>query len=307
MPNPRVSLEQWRVLHAVVDCGGFAQAAQHLHRSQSSVSYTIAQIQERLGIHLFRLEGRKSRLTEAGRALLQRSRLVVREAQALEEFAHGLDAGWEPEVRLVVDAAFPNHLLMEALNRFEPRAGGTQVQLREVVLSGAEEALEDKATDLVIGGFVPSPFLGDPLVEIEFAAVANADHRLHQLDRPLTSADLERERQVVILDSGIQRQQDVGWLEAKQRWRVSNMETAVAVVRAGLGFAWLPRHRIAELIESGSLVPLPLQAGAVYRATLYLIHAARTAPRPGALLLARLLKEVAGAEAATRHQSSPQD
>ncbi|HCW95511.1 MAG TPA: LysR family transcriptional regulator, partial [Pseudomonas sp.] len=42
MKVPRVTLEQWRTLQAVIDSGGFAQAAEVLHRSQSSVSYTVA-------------------------------------------------------------------------------------------------------------------------------------------------------------------------------------------------------------------------------------------------------------------------
>ena len=48
MTHPRVTLDQWRTLAAVVDHGGFAQTAEHLHRSQSSVSYTVAKLQEQL-------------------------------------------------------------------------------------------------------------------------------------------------------------------------------------------------------------------------------------------------------------------
>lgn len=46
MKAPRVTLDQWRTLQAVVDHGGFAQAAEALHRSQSSISYTVARMQE---------------------------------------------------------------------------------------------------------------------------------------------------------------------------------------------------------------------------------------------------------------------
>ena len=61
MKAPRVTLDQWRTLQAVVDHGGFAQAAEALHRSQSSVSYTVARMQEQLGAPLLRIE----RLTHA--------------------------------------------------------------------------------------------------------------------------------------------------------------------------------------------------------------------------------------------------
>ena len=80
MKAPRVTLEQWRTLQAVVDHGGFAQAAEAIHRSQSSVSYTVARMQEQLGVPLLRIEGRKAVLTEAGEVLLRRSRQLLLQA-----------------------------------------------------------------------------------------------------------------------------------------------------------------------------------------------------------------------------------
>ena len=39
MPQaPRISLEQWRALQAVVEAGGYAQAAEALHKSQSTLT-----------------------------------------------------------------------------------------------------------------------------------------------------------------------------------------------------------------------------------------------------------------------------
>lgn len=90
MTLPRTSLEQWAVLAAVVDQGGFAQAAQALHRSQSAVSYTLARLQESLQVPLLTLEGRKAVLTPHGAALLKRARPLVRELQGLERLAQSL-------------------------------------------------------------------------------------------------------------------------------------------------------------------------------------------------------------------------
>ena len=41
MNTPRISLEQWRALVAVVEAGGYGQAAEQLHKSQSTVTYAI--------------------------------------------------------------------------------------------------------------------------------------------------------------------------------------------------------------------------------------------------------------------------
>ena len=176
MNLPRTTLEQWRILQAIIDQGGFARAAEHLHRSQSAISYTIARLQEQIGVPLLEIEGRKARLTAAGEVLLRRSRGLVDGALELEQLAHNLQQGWEPEIKLVVDAAFPVALLMAVLKQFAPLCRGTRVQLQEVVLSGAEEALIDGGVDLVISAVVPQGFLADALVEIEFVAVAHVDH-----------------------------------------------------------------------------------------------------------------------------------
>src|SRR5690554_7889509 len=124
MKAPRVTLDQWRTLQAVVDHGGFAQAAAALHRSQSSVSYTVARMQEQLGVPLLEIVGRRAVLTDAGAALLRRSRHLVQQAQQLEELARNMDQGWEAEVQLVVDAAYPTEHLSCALEAFIPQSKG---------------------------------------------------------------------------------------------------------------------------------------------------------------------------------------
>ncbi len=294
MSTIRSSLEQWHVLQAVVDCGGYAQAAEQLHRSQSSVSYTVSKLQEQLGIPLLYIDGRKARLTEAGEVLLQHSRQLVRDAAQLECLAGSLKAGREAEVRLVVDVAFPTPLLMAALKRFAPISAGTHVQLNEVVLSGADEALQEGRADLAIAAQVPQGFLGDPIAAIEFVAVAHPEHPLHQLDRAITGRDLQREMQVVIRDSGLHRRRDTGWLGAEQRWTVTRMETAIAAISSGLGFGWLPRHQILDLLADGVLKLLPLREGQSHAGHLYLIFGQPENVGPATQQLAEIFRQVAG-------------
>ena len=261
MKAPRVTLDQWRTLQAVVDHGGFAQAAEALHRSQSSISYTVARMQEQLGVPLLRIDGRKAVLTEAGEVLLRRSRQLVKQAGQLEELAHHMEQGWEPEVRLVVDAAYPTARIVRSLSAFMPQSRGCRVLLREEVLSGVEEALIQGAADLAISGLIIPGHLGADLSVVEFVAVAHPDHPLHRLQRELTHQDLETQMQVVIRDSGRLQPRDHGWLGAEQRWTVGSLATAATFVGNGLGFAWLPRHIIERELQSGQLKPLPLSQG----------------------------------------------
>ena len=291
MKAPRVTLDQWRTLQAVVDHGGFAQAAEALHRSQSSVSYTVARMQEQLGVPLLEIAGRKAVLTEAGAALLRRSRHLVKEASQLEELAWNMDQGWEAEVQLVVDAAYPTERLARALRAFIPESKGCRVQLREEVLSGVEECLHDGTADLAISGITIAGYLPQQLDDIEFVAVAHPDHPLHQLSRALTHHDLQSHLQVVIRDSGRRQPRDAGWLGAEQRWTVTNLNTATKLVVCGLGFAWLPEHEIAEQLTRGTLKVLPLAQGA-RRASNMFLYANKDKPLgPATRILADLIVE----------------
>ncbi len=290
MKAPRVTLDQWRTLQAVVDHGGFAQAAEALHRSQSSVSYTVGRMQEQLGVPLLRIDGRKAVLTEAGGVLLRRSRQLVKQASQLEDLALHMEQGWEAEVRLVVDAAYPNARLVHALTAFMPQSRGCRVRLREEVLSGVEEVLQEGVADLAISGYNIPGYLGTEMSAVEFVAVAHPEHALHKMNRALSFQDLESQLQVVIRDSGRSQPRDVGWLGAEQRWTVGSLGTASTFVGSGLGFAWLPRHMITRELQEGVLKPLPLDQGGSRHPVFYLYSNKDKPLGPATQILIELLR-----------------
>lgn len=267
---PKVTLEQWRVFQAIIEQGGYSQAAAYLHRSQSAVSYSMSRLQDQLGIALLKIEGRKALLTEQGKIMLQRSSKLISDAGEIENFAHHLSHGREAEIKFVVDSAFPNDLLMSALAQFSKQSQGTRVQLQEVILSGATDALMNDEADLVIGVESPAHFLSDPIIDIELIAVARADHPLLQLEREITTVDLAQHTHVVIQDSGQGEKMDVGWLSSQDRWTVSSIESALSAIEHGLGYGWIPTNRLVEGLGDGTLKPLSLEQGSSYKAFLFM-------------------------------------
>jgi len=93
MVDPRISLEQWRSLLAVVDAGGYAQAAEALHKSQSAVTYAVQKIEALLAVKVFEVIGRKAHLTSTGEVLYRRAKALLDESGALEGAARRLAAG----------------------------------------------------------------------------------------------------------------------------------------------------------------------------------------------------------------------
>src|ERR1700728_4629343 len=216
-PNPRISLEQWRSLLAVVDAGGYAQAAAALHKSQSAVTYAVQKIEQQLKLKLFEIQGRKARLTEGGKVLYRRAQALLEEAGALETTAQALAAGSESELALAVEIVFPTWMLLKCLASFALERPKTRIELYETVLSGTEEALLQQRVALAIGSLVPPGFVGDALMSVRFVAAARPEHPLHRLGRELTTRDLRRYRQLVIRDSGAARSRSAPWLGAEQR------------------------------------------------------------------------------------------
>ena len=267
----RTSLEQWAVLAAVVDEGGYAQAAAALHRSQSAVSYAVGRLQEELDVPLLAIEGRKAVLTPHGQTLLQRARGLLRDMNTLELLARSLKQGWEAELQLVVDAAFPREHLLKIVAELQQLCPNTQMQLSDAVLSGAEEAIVDGVADVVVTAHVPSGYVGELLVDVSFVAVARPGHALFGIGHDLSFEDLTRHVQVVVRDSGVKHPRDEGWLGAERRCTVSSMEASLATVKAGLAYAWLPEHVVAASIRDGTLKALPLTSGRERRVPLYLV------------------------------------
>lgn len=73
----RVTLAQWQMLAAVVDHGGFARAAEAIHKSPSTLNHAVHKLEEQLGIQVLEPVGRQVRLTEAGELLLRRARQLI--------------------------------------------------------------------------------------------------------------------------------------------------------------------------------------------------------------------------------------
>jgi DNA-binding transcriptional LysR family regulator len=293
--NPRISLEQWRSLLAVVDAGGYAQAAAVLHKSQSAVTYAVQKLEQRLGVKAFEVIGRRAHLTATGKLLYRRAKALLEEAGALESAAGTLAAGWEPELRLAVEIIFPTWLLLQCFARFGTEHPQTRIELHESVLGGTEEALQQRRVDLAICSRVPQGFVGDPLMRLRFVAAAHPGHALHRLGRELSMQDLRAHRHLIIRDTGSQRQSG-SWLGAVQSWTVSQKATSIRAAVMGLGFAWFAEDTVRGELERGELKALPLREGAERWGDLYLVYADRDYAGPGALRLAAIIREQVAAQ-----------
>lgn len=301
MENQYITLEQWRTLISVVDTGGYAQAAEALHKSQSSVTYAVQKIESLLGVKAFEIQGRKAILTPTGRFLYRRARALLDESSALERAARRLSAGWEAEIRIAAEIIFPTWLLLDCLDKLGKESPHTRIELIESVLGGTSEALLTGAVDLAIAGMVPAGFLGIPLMQLRFIPAASPAHPLHQLGRDVTLEDLRHHRHLVVRESGTRRDTKVMTLDVTQRWTVSHGATSIEAAKRGFGFSWFPEEKILKELQEGTLKPLPMRDGGERFTQLYLVLADPDSAGPGTRRLAEIIREAVSTECMRFH------
>ena len=292
---PRITLEQWQALVAVVDAGGYAQASEALHKSQSSITYAVQKLESLLDVKAFEIHGRKAVLTTTGQLLYRRAGVLLEEASGLEQVASSVSAGWEAEIRIAAEIVFPYRVLLQCFDRFGMESPHTRIELIESVLAGTTEALSKRLVDLAVSGQIPPGFVGDPLVRLRIVPAAHPDHPLHKLGRPITQRDLRVHRQLVVRETDTLRATRLG-PDTAQRWTVSHMATSIVAATMGYGFGWYSEDKIRTELAAGTLKVLPLREGGERFAQLYLVYADRENAGPGTLRLAAIIREVVAGE-----------
>jgi DNA-binding transcriptional LysR family regulator len=255
------TLDAWEILQTVVQLGGFASAAEKLNRSQSTISYAIGRLQEQLGVRLFEIQGRKAQLTELGRVLLADAEPHLAGFHQLEQRARLMASGGASEVRLSVDSIFPDDRLFTALTGFSSSFPQVKLKLRQGTFLSADSEFSLHNAQLCVTGLVSRELFLKPILVIEMIAVARRDHRLLSIRRRLSRTDLMQHTLVTIESaaSGILKQQPR--LPTQRVLPVGTIESAIAAVRSGFCFGWLPKYRIQRELDAGDFVPLPLPVG----------------------------------------------
>ena len=295
--EPRITLEQWQALVAVVDAGSYAKASQMLHKSQSTVTYAVQKLESLLGVKAFEIRGRKAVLTPTGDLLQRRARILLDEARGLERASRRVSAGWEVEITVAAEILFPYWLLLQCFDRFGGESPHTRIELIESVLGGTTQAITERRADLAIASSIPPGYLADPLVRLRAIPVASPSHPLHKLGRPVTERDLRDHRQLIVRESDALRATKAT-LEASQRWTVSHMSTSIVAAVQGFGYGWYPEEKIRPELTAGTLKPLPMREGGERFAQLYLLFADREYAGPGTRRLAEIIRATTASECA---------
>ena len=260
--KPSFTIEQLRSFVAVAEGEHISRAAASLFLTQAAVTQQIRNLEHGLGLQLLERDGRRVRLTDAGRSLAEVCQAALRaieivddSALAMKELRHGsLHIGASPTCATY---CLPSHLAEFA--RRHPKVKLTvavdpSADLNRGVASGALDCA-------VIEGAADPDLVRFELARDELVMVVHRDHPLAGLTR-VTPADLAEHR---YLGRGPQwaAERTVREMmgDAYDRVEVLNLghpEYVRAATVAGLGFAALPKHAVANDVAAGLLARLPV-------------------------------------------------
>ena len=254
-----MTLEQLKVLCAIVEKGSFRAAAETLHRSQSSVSIAIRKLEVEMGLSLFSRDGYRPELTAEGRPLYEKARTVLSKTDEFAALAYRYSAGEEPELRLAISTLVPIDPIMDVLKQMSEVAPATRLTLLFENLYGTMERLDEGDVDIAISEMVVDQATYDfvHLKTVELICVISPNSELSARAAELREVDMDGSRQIIVCDTSRKAvDTNFGILESITPWVVNDFAMKKRIIAAGLGWGRLPRHLVEDEIGTGELLPM---------------------------------------------------
>jgi DNA-binding transcriptional LysR family regulator len=241
-----MELRQLATFCSVVESGSLTAASRALGYAQSTVTAQVQGLEASVGAPLLRREGKRVTLTDAGREVYDRARLVIRDVDDIRGALAELKDGLAGEVALgaiesAADTRVPNALAGFLRDRPRVRVrfetGGTTVLARRVAAG---------ELDLAISAMPPSEFgLGfEPLYVERLALLAHEESALGRR-RAVRMKDVASERILLTeatcsYNASLRAAAARAGVELDIALESANVATLKRAVQLGMGAAILP-------------------------------------------------------------------
>jgi len=267
-----ITLRQLEVFAEVLKSGSTTQASQRLALSQSAVSAALTDLEGQLGVQLFDRVGKRLVVNEHGRLLYPRALAALEQASEIEQLFREANGA----IRVFASSTIGNYILPEVIAHY--RRDFPELPL-ELSVGNSQDVITAVADFRVDIGLIEGPchaaeIIAEPWLEDELVVFAPPSSPLLQgevtLEALAAAPWILRER-----GSGTREIVDYLLLSHLPQFQLGmelgNSEAIKHAVRHGLGISCLSRRVIAEQLETGTLVEVPLPLPRLVR-TLWRIH-----------------------------------
>jgi LysR family cys regulon transcriptional activator len=190
-----MKLQQLKYLLAIVDNGlNITAAAERMYTSQPGVSKQLKLLEEELGMQLFTRKGKSlGGITPAGHQVIERARIIMREADNIRSLASDYFQEEEGSLSIATTHTQARYVLPEVVSEFRkrfPKVGlnlhqGTSEQIADMISANdIDFAIATGSTDLFTDLMLVPSYRWDRSI------VVPKGHELTKLDRKITLRDL---------------------------------------------------------------------------------------------------------------------
>src|SRR5262249_53613707 len=248
-----ISSNLLRTFLAVSEHGNFSLAAAALRKSQSNVSTQISQLEDQIGLKLFRRDKRPFRLTEAVTTFLQFAREFTNRIRDVDRRIKELGAGTAGEVRIGATDSIAAYLLPKIIAQLLRKHPRINIYIITEIARRLFEFVREGEVDfaLTLPDNPPPDLLVRPLVEETFCFVASPKHRLARSkitsNEQLRSVPFVAGQRGTGHDTMVQRVLDrAGISDYEITVRISTYEGVKRLLYQGFGLTVLPAFAVKE-------------------------------------------------------------
>lgn len=256
-----MTFKQLEALYWIARLGGFSQAAQKLHTSQSAVSKRVHELETVFDTELFDRSQRSARLTEKGEEMFVLAKKLLEQRDAAVEQFSKLEV-IERRVRIgVTEITAMTWLprLVELIQQYYPKVTiepdvDASVNLREKLLADELDLIlvpdafaETRLPTKVIGQFESAWMCKPGLIE------SDKMFRLHELATHRLLLQGSKSGAGMVYNS---------WMKAMgvqptNTIVINNLVALIGLAASGLGIAYLPRKCLSPMLAEGVLTVIP--------------------------------------------------
>ena len=158
VPRQTNRLKQLRAFCMAAKTGSFSKAGELLLLSQPSISLQIQALESELDTELFKRNGPKIHLTEAGRKMLELAQPLVEQMDSLPSRFLALHNAHETgEINIAAGEASILYVLPKIIELFRQRHPGIHIRLHNVSGLSGLNALRDGTVDFAVGPMLEIP------------------------------------------------------------------------------------------------------------------------------------------------------
>jgi DNA-binding transcriptional LysR family regulator len=261
----------------VAEEGSFSKAAVRVYRTQPAVSIAIRRLEEEIGSPLFERSQKTPVLTDAGELLFDYAKRILSLRDQTFNVVAELKSLRRGRVRIGANESTSLYLLPHLILEYRSLHPNVMVEIFRQSSDRLPREVLDRNVDFALMAFEPvdTDLESFPVLRDELVLITHPEHRLTQLrsvtveelgNEPFLAHNVKTGSRYKVMETFAQHHTPLNiTLE------LATVETIKRFVQLKIGLAFVPRMCVADELERGSLVSVPVDDLSYVR-TLWVTH-----------------------------------